>query len=400
MTIVRNLGRRKLRSFLTITGIVIGIVALTTMGAVAANFDALLGGGVAYYGDHVMVEDSGAPAGLLPTGVVALGKVTEVERVRGVAAAFPEIMLLANPGKVQVVNLSLPDYVTASNPREAAYRSVDPGLASGRQLGAGARGEVVLGSSIASEFGRRVGDTIDLPVRPAGAPADFVAHTFQVVGVLAQTRTIPDTGAYVSLADAQMLLVDSLPAAIRGTVQASTLANSIDVYGTPGADLDALAGRVNAEVPGVKAIEPSMEVSAFRSGGAIFTAITTGTALLALVIGGLSVLNTMIIAVTERVREIGLKRAIGASTLTIVREVVLEATVIGFTGGAIGLGLGAGATFLVNAVTPPTQPTLFLVTPGLAALALGFATALGALAGLVPALGAARLDPVTALRTH
>ena len=399
-SILRNLTRRKLRSFLTISGIVIGIFALTTMGAMAANFNALLDGGVNYYGDHVTVNDSSAGGSLLPSAILPTTKVAEIQRVDGVVAAFPEITVLANPGKVQVVNLNLPDYIAARNPGEGAYQSVHSRLAKGRELGASSAGDVVLGSAIAAEFGKKVGDTVDLPIRPPDATRDFVNHTFNVVGVLAPTRTMPDTGAFVSLADAQILLKDSLPAAVRSRIDAALVANTVNVYATPGTHLDQLAVTINAEVAGVKAVKPSVQIAAFKSGGAIFTAITTGAALLALVIGGLSVLNTMIMAISERVREIGLKKAVGASTLVVMREVVIEATAIGFLGGALGFGLGAGVSLLLNAMTSASQPALFLVTPGLAALSLVFATALGALAGLIPAYRAARLDPVTALRAQ
>ena len=74
----------------------------------------------------------------------------------------------------------------------------------------------------------------------------------------------------------------------------------------------------------------------------------TGAALLALIVGGLSVINTMLMAVTERVREIGLKKAVGAHTRHIIREYVLEATLIGAIGGTIGLLLGWAITSLVN----------------------------------------------------
>jgi putative ABC transport system permease protein len=141
-------------------------------------------------------------------------------------------------------------------------------------------------------------------------------------------------------------------------------------------------------------------VNSFKQGGAIFTAITTAAALLALIIGGLSVVNTMFMAVAERVREIGLKKAVGATTLNIMGEFLVEATFIGLLGGVIGYGLGALITIYANSTTPPGQSTLFLITPTLTILAIGFATVLGAVAGVLPAWRAARLDPVTALRNE
>ena len=101
---------------------------------------------------------------------------------------------------------------------------------------------------------------------------------------------------------------------------------------------------------------------------------------------------------SERTREIGIKRAIGGSRTRIVREFVAESALIGFLGGVIGLTLGAGVAWLGNELGRDSGLLLFLLTPMTAVTAIGFSTILGALAGLVPALHASRLDPVTALR--
>jgi len=398
LEIIRNLARRKLRSTLTISGIVIGIFALTTMGAMAEHFNALIDGGVKYFGSSIQV---GAPDGqqgaLLP-----LSKVDEVRRVAGVQAAFPGYGFSAKPGAVTAVSFNIPDEIVASDPAEDNYSALKTTVARGRRLEAASRGEVVLGSSIANEFKKNVGDTIDLPVRPPDARPGFVNHPFKVVGILDPTRTAPDNFAYISIPDGQMLLKDSLPAAIRDRVDVSTITMSIAAYARPGtslSELDRTADRINQQVSGVKATRPSDLVNSFKSGGAVFTAITTGAAVLALVIGGLSVVNTMIMAVTERVREIGLKKAVGAHTFHVLREYLAEAVLIGFLGGAIGYLAGLGLTTLLNTLGKGSNLELFLVTPTLTALAIGFAVALGALAGVIPALRAARLDPVTALRT-
>jgi putative ABC transport system permease protein len=397
--IFRNIARRKLRSFLTISGIVIGVLALTTMGALAENFNALLDGGVLYYGSSVQVgPPDGESASLLP-----LSKIDEIKQVDGVAAAFPTYGFSAKPGTVSVVSFGVPDTIVASDPAESSWSSLKTTFAQGHQLDAITTGGVVLGSTISKEFNKKVGDTIDLPVKPADAKPDFVNHTFTVVGILNPTRTAPDTFAYINTADGQTLLKDSLPIAIRDQIDVTKITQGIDVYGKPGtsiSELDKIADRINAQVTGVKAIKTSVLVNGFKSGGAIFTSITTAAALLALIIGGLSVVNTMFMAVAERVREIGLKKAVGATTRHIMGEFLLEAVVIGALGGLIGYGLGVLITVIANALTPPGQSTLFLITLPLTILALGFATALGAVAGILPAWRAARLDPVTALRNQ
>jgi putative ABC transport system permease protein len=397
MEIIRNLARRKLRSFLTISGIVIGIFALTTMGSMAEHFNALLDGGAKYFSSNIQI---GPPDGQ-QTALLPLSKMDELQKVQGVDAVYPTYGVPLKPGG-GFVSFGVPDTIVNNNPGEGSRIQLKTSLAKGRDLTSSSRGDVVLGTSVANELKKNVGDSVDLPVRPKGAGADFVTHPFKVVGILNRTGTAPDNFASVSNADARMLTQDSLPVAFRSSVDVSQIAQGFTVYakaGTPVSRLDQIAQRINEQVPGIKATKPSDLVNAFQASGAVFTAITTGAALLALVIGGLSVVNTMIMAVTERVREIGLKKAVGAHTGHILREYLLEATLIGLLGGLVGYGLGVALTTMLDAAGRASNLDLFLVTPTLTILALGFAVVLGALAGVIPAFRAARLDPVTALRT-
>ena len=112
--IVRNLTRRKLRSCLTISGIVIGILALTTMGALANNFNALLDGGAKYYAGYVPVADSNSN-GVSTGAILPLTKAQELEAVPGVARAFPTITVDAKPGSLNVVSIGLPDRIEANS---------------------------------------------------------------------------------------------------------------------------------------------------------------------------------------------------------------------------------------------------------------------------------------------
>ena len=397
MEVIRNVARHKLRSFLTISGITIGVLALTTMGALAENFNALLAGGVAYFGSSVQIgPPDGESAALLATS-----KIDEIKQVAGVAAAFPGYSFNAKPGQISF-SFGVPDTIQASDPAEFGWGAIRLSYAQGHAIDS--QGQVVLGTTIAHEFKKNVGDTIDLPVRPPDARPDFINHPFTVVGVLNATRTAPDNFAYINIADGQMLLKDSLPAAIRGQIDVSQITESIQAYARPGTSLDELdriANRINTQVTGVKAIKPSDLVNGFKSSSTVFTAITTAAALLALVIGGLSVVNTMFMAVAERVREIGLKKAVGATTFNIMGEFLLEATFIGLIGGLLGYGLGVAIVFIRNVFFPAADgSTLFLITPTLTAFAIGFATVLGAVAGVLPAWRAARLDPVIALRNE
>ncbi|HZV48987.1 MAG TPA: ABC transporter permease [Candidatus Dormibacteraeota bacterium] len=398
LEVFRNLARRKVRSALTVSGIVIGIFAFTTMGALAEHFNSLLDLGVRYAGSAVAV---GAPAGE-QTSLLPLAKAKEIARVPGVAAVYPTYTIQADPGGGDI-QMGPPELITAEQPGASAYGAPRLPLAGGRDLAAGSRGEVVLGSAMATQLGKRPGDAVFLPIRPRGASSDFASFRFTVVGVLAKTGNAVDDAAYVSASDARMVLRSTLPEPLRAAVDVNTVAQGFAVYGQKGStlgQLDAIAARINRQVPGVQAQRPSQMVASFKSTGTTFTAVTTGAALLALIIGGLSVANTMIMAVGERVREIGLKKALGAHTGQVMREFVLEAMVIGAIGGVVGYLLGLGLTTLVDDLGGSQPLDVFLVTPRLTAVVLGFAVAMAGAAGVVPALRAARLDPVAALHNR
>lgn len=306
-----------------------------------------------------------------------------------------------------MIQMGPPAMIGAEYPGAKAYGSPAVTIASGRDLASGERGEVVLGevvlgSALAGELGKRVGDTVELPVRPKDAKPDFVNHRFTVVGVMARTGTV-DTFAYVNEADARMLLADTLPAAVRSAIDVNTVAQGFTVFaakGTSLTEMDQIAQRISDQVPGVQAQKPSAMVANFKSTGTMFTAIFTGAAILAPIIGGLSVVNTMIMAVGERVHEIGLKKALGARTGRVMVEYLLEAAVIGGLGGVVGYLLGLGLTTLVDSLGSAGSMDIFLVTPKLTAIALGFAVTMATLAGVFPAFRAARLDPVRALHSH
>jgi putative ABC transport system permease protein len=245
----------------------------------------------------------------------------------------------------------------------------------------------VLGSDIARKFDKGVGDTIEL----RGA-------TFEVVGIMEPTLTAPDQAAQLPLAAAQLLFYQSLPPMIQSRLDPFDLATSMTVYPADGVDPEVLADRIEAEIPVVAAMTAADFDEQVGSATSILNAVLVGIALISLAVGGLSVINTMAMSVAERTREIGIKRAIGGSRARIVRELVSEAALIGFIGGAVGLVLGAVVVVLANEAGRSSGTVLFELTAGTALAAVLFSTILGAVAGFVPALHAARLDPVTALR--
>ncbi|MBA3478530.1 MAG: FtsX-like permease family protein, partial [Lautropia sp.] len=245
----------------------------------------------------------------------------------------------------------------------------------------------VLGSSLAQEHGVVAGDSVEIR-----------GESFEVLGTLQPTLTSPDTNGLVPLATAQHLYLDELPPLVAEAVVASDLVNQIVVFPEAGADIEAIAAHIEATVANSATMTGLQFDENIGATTAIFNAIIIGVAAISLIVGGLSVINTMAMSVAERTREIGIKRAIGGSRGRIIRELVAEAGVIGLIGGLIGLGLGAIVVVLANEAGRSGGTVLFDLTPLTAAFAVGFSTILGMLAGIIPAWSAARLDPVSALR--
>jgi putative ABC transport system permease protein len=202
----------------------------------------------------------------------------------------------------------------------------------------------------------------------------------------------------VPMKAAQDLLVSTLPPIVQANLEASDLATSMVVFPDPGIEPQTLAARIEAAVPEVAAMTGKDFDEQIGSATAILNSILVGIALISLAVGGLSVINTMAMSIAERTREIGIKRAIGGSRFRIVRELVTEAALIGFIGGTIGLVLGAVVVQFANEAGRASGTVLFELTTGTAITAVLFSTILGAVAGFFPAIHAARLDPVTALR--
>ena len=272
---------------------------------------------------------------------------------------------------------------------DQGLESFELNIANGRDLLPEDEGSyvAVLGSDLARQFDASVGDTVEMRERP-----------FEVVGVLEPTLTMPDSTARVPLAASQEMFVDMIPAMFAEGLDPATVVSGLTVYPEAGVDPEVLADDLRAANPSWEVMSGSDFDEAIGSATAIFNAILVGVALISLAVGGLSVINTMAMSVAERTREIGIKRAIGGSRIRIVGELVAESALIGLIGGLIGLAGGALVAYLGNELGRESGFLLFMLTPTTALTAVLFSTVLGAIAGLVPALHAARLDPVAALR--
>jgi putative ABC transport system permease protein len=383
MRMLRELSRRKLRSSLTILGITIGIWALVVFSAMANQINGLVSMGSEFYADKIVVTDGEAFA----TTPMRLADAAVIAGIDGVAAVQPTVELLWE--KDAPVGFSAPDLVSGSIPgADQGHETFELQIATGRTLSPDDAGNViVLGSTIARKQGVTAGDTVELRGEP-----------FHVLGTLQPTLTSPDITAQIPLATAQRLYLADLPPLVGENLVADELVNQIVVYPQSGADFGAVAAAIEASVENAATMTGAEWGDTVGATGAIFNAIIIGVAAISLVVGGLSVINTMAMTVAERTREIGIKRAIGGSRARIVRELVAEAGVIGLIGGVVGLALGTVVVMLANEASRAGGTVLFDLTPQTALFAVGFSTVLAMVAGILPAWGAARLDPVTALR--
>lgn len=384
MQTLRNVFRRKLRVFLTICGITIGVLALVVMGSMAEKINLLVSGGTRYYADKVTVSAEGSGS-MFGTSILSLSKLAEILAVPGVAEASATVGTLLDPDAS--MSFGMPPLIMGGDMRGDALESFEVGYSAGRALTPADVGGVIVGADLVSRLGAQV-----------GKPVTIRGEQFTVVGIMDRTLTAPDSSVFMTLPDAQRVFVQDLPEMVRSQIDETELVNSFTVYPTPGTDPEELAVLINQAVDGVTATGPSYFQEQVASATQVLNAILYGVAIISLVVGGLSVINTMTMSVSERTREIGVRKAIGASDGQIVRQFLAEAGVIGLIGGLTGLVLGWIAITFGNMALESSNLNLFLITPRLAIGSVAFAVILGLISGLYPSLHAARMKPVNALR--
>ncbi|MEX2222317.1 MAG: ABC transporter permease [Candidatus Rokuibacteriota bacterium] len=381
----------------TVLGIAVGVAGLVALGAMAERITRFIDGGDRFVLGQISVagEGMGMGTGFTAGGLLRAAKIEQIARVPGVAAVQAQVMMPLDPTTSQFLTLTQ-ELILGVDPAvrmpNREFRELP--VREGRALRAGDRGVVVVGADFAASRGLRAGGTLEL-----GA-----GRTFQVVGVLEKTLTAPDRFAIVPLDDARDLWLRRDPLLVQvfaggaGGMSRADLNTGAAAAWADGVDPDALARRIQREVPGLNVTIPGELSRLLRQSTAFFSALLFGIGVLGLVIGGLSLSNTVTAAVFERIRDFGIKRALGATDGQLLREVLGEALGVSISGGALGVGLALAVGALVDARVLRDGQQLFLFSPRLLGFALAFSVILGGLAATYATLRIVRLSPAEAIR--
>lgn len=385
LRILRNIFRRKLRAFLTIFGISIGVFSLVVMGALAEKLTLLVDGGMQYYAGKIIVSGSGGMYGL---GAAPLksSMLRDIEHIEGVTRASATVSTLVET-EMSGVNMGSVPTIQAEDGRAKGYETFVVRYSAGRELRNTDVGKVVLGADIVKKLNGAVGGHVEIRDK-----------RYEVVGIMDKTLTAPDSSVMMTMDDAREIVYDEQPAIVQSSVTPDSIVSSYVVYLEEGQRPEVVARRIERQLDNVEAMTPLEFERQIKQPLQIFTSIIYAVALISLLVGGLSVINTMTMSVAERTREIGVRKAIGASNLQVMGQFIAESAVIGFIGGVAGLLLGLLVTTGGNAAGEVSGNILFLVTNRLLIGSLAFAVGLGTLSGLYPAWHAANLNPVEALR--
>ena len=377
--IIRSMTQRKMRTGLTIFGIALGIFAVVVMGGMSEQMNLVVDKSLDLMADNIRIEPDGTFGGI---GTLDESTVSQVKRVPGVSDAFGVLVTVLDP---EGGNGGFSTDMVFGILPEKQFK--DAKLTSGRYLVPGDGYKVVIGSSIARKFNLKVGDELELKSKRLQRTSSITnTRNVSVVGILEYTGSMFDSAVQIPLDRAQKFY---------------KLENTVSlIYAKPatGTDPSDLAKRIELSVEKVKSKSPEQLRKEIEGQLVIFSLITISAAVLAAVIGGLSVMNTMLMSVSERTKEFGLLKALGAERKTILLMTMGEAALMGVIGGITGIVSGAGIVHFLNKSFEAQGSALFAITPRLVIIGLLFATILGIVCGTYPAYRATKMSPMEALR--
>ena len=398
---LRSVGANKLRSGLTMLGIIIGVMAVITMLSIGRGMQNMVTAQISSMGTNLLfirpgntqqggVHQNEAAATLTLEDAEALMNLPDVVGVAPMIDGFGQLAYLGNNAVGRILGVT-PEYQDTMNANVASGEFVSASQVTGRSA------VVVLGSQIATTLF----DTAD----PVGQSIRINGQTFRVVGVMESKGGTgfmnQDTQIFVPITTAGSRLVGGNR--YRGGNVVSTINVKItdtNVQDAVVQDIgDVLRERHHAVFQDDFTIQSQQDtLNALNQVTAAFTIFLGGIAGISLVVGGIGIMNIMLVSVTERTREIGLRKAVGARKRDILIQFLTEAMVLSLAGGVIGILFGAGIARIISGINIGTTTLQTAVDLDAILLAVAFSLAVGLFFGSYPASRAAGLHPIDALR--
>jgi putative ABC transport system permease protein len=361
----RNLQRRPTRSILTVLGVAVAVGSFITLYGLSRSVNANVQQAFEERGTDLTIRRRGIaePFG----GTVPESIIPDVAKIPGVAAVSGQLLTFASTDN--------DDHVIAFGWPDESFFWSDVPLADGRLPNPGERKFALVGKDIANTLDKHIGDDITL-----------LGDKFKIIGITNYTSVINRNAVIVGLADLQEATFRTGSV----TFVAVRLANPGDQ-----AETDRIS----------KAIEALGELSVTRSEAmlkndslvGLLDAVSSSMAWVALLMGVLMVLNTLLMAVLERTREIGILSAIGWSTERIMGALVIEGFLLSAAGSMLGILLGIAGSRFLSAIPAIGRYIAVRPTPGLIIVTAIAAIALGILGSFYPAFVATRASPAEAL---
>jgi putative ABC transport system permease protein len=395
---LRALRTNKMRSFLTMLGIIIGIAAVIAMMAVGSGASYVISQQIASIGSNIILVIPGSTtSGGLRTGGGA--QTLTSDDVKAIMNECPSVSLAAgtvrSSGQVVYGNLNWSTVIMGVTPEmfeirewpETAGRSIT-------QQDVDSAGKVCL-------LGQTVADNLFGSADPVGSIVRIKKIPFTVIGVLERKGQSPqgtdqDDTVFVPLRTAQRNLVRSQHTNNIGALMVK--AKSEALLGKAEEEINSLLNQRHRITNGKESDFSTRNLSEIlavaEQSSKAMSLLLGAVASISLIVGGIGIMNIMLVSVTERTREIGIRMAIGARKNDILLQFMTEAVMLTLIGGLIGIALGAaGATIVSKMLSWPTLISIQSIS-----VAFFFSGAIGIFFGFYPARKAAGLNPIDALR--
>ncbi|MBK8457733.1 MAG: ABC transporter permease [Phyllobacteriaceae bacterium] len=389
-----SIRRNKMRSFLTLLGIVIGVAAVIAMITIGAGTTTKVKQDIGKLGSNLLIVRSGTPPSPGQSGTPARA-MTDRE-ARALKNGLPDARsVAAQSQKAMTVVFGTESIVAQVVGADADYFDArDWVMSTGRPFGEAEERSglslCAIGETVRKQFFGG-DDGLGANIRVGKTPC-------RVIGVL----EAKGTSSFGQDQDATVIMPLT---AFQRRISGSSDVDTIFVAGGEGgvmADLQNAAEDILRDVRHVRPTEDddfnvrdmTQIADAMASTTKVMSGMLGAVAAVSLLVGGIGIMNIMLVSVTERTREIGIRLAIGAQERHILVQFLVEATVLSALGGVAGVGLGLFLSWLASYFTGiPFEPDISTV-----ALAVGFSAVIGMVFGFFPALRGARLDPIDALR--